>query len=215
MYEMIDSTPYGNIQWESFTIHYNSANDPPSNEAPAVWKTAEYDSWFHNPHKLIQNIITNWSFNKEFNYSPYQEYDIKGWHQFHNLFSRNWCWWEAVSEFYMFIIGLIDEHPHQILLYPSIFTFPLLPLPHQSTAMYPCTDTTTHDHTHTCFIGPISLIWWTHVLQFTCFISILSIPNVQPPTVWPIMNPHTAQSGTFYSFTSDEPYAHFLVTICI
>ena len=31
------------------------------------------------------------------------------------------------------------------------------------------------------------------------------------PTVQPIMNPHTAQSGTYYSFASDEPYALFLV----
>ena len=65
------------------------------------------------------------------------------------------------------------------------------------------------DCTH--FIRPISFIWWTHVLQFTCFISILSIPNVHPPAVWPIMNPCTTWSGTYYSFTLDEPYAHFLV----
>ena len=50
-----------------------------------------------------------------------------------------------------------------------------------------------------------------HVLRFTCFISILSIPNVCPPVVWPITNPCTTQSGTYYSFTSDEPYPHFLV----
>ena len=67
-----------------------------------------------------------------------------------------------------------------------------------------------HDN-HTCSIRPISLIWWTHVLRFTCYISILSIPNVHPPAVQPIMNPCTTWSGTFYNFTSDEPYAHFLV----
>ena len=86
------------------------------------------------------------------------------------------------------------------LIYPSIFAFPLLPLHHQSTSMHPCTDATTH-----------SLIWWTHVLWFTCFISILSIPNMRPPMVWPIMSPGTPWSGTFYSFTLDEPYAPFLV----
>ena len=65
-----------------------------------------------------------------------------------------------------------------MLIYPSIFAFPLLPLHCWSTTTHLCTDATTHDNTHTCFIGPISLIWWTHVLQFTCFISILSIPNM-------------------------------------
>ena len=76
---------------------------------------------------------------------------------------------------------------------------------------HPHTDTTAHDHTCTCFIGPVSLIWWTYVLQFTCFISILSIPNVCPPMVWPIMNPRTTWSGTFYNFALDEAFAHFLV----
>ena len=68
-----------------------------------------------------------------------------------------------------------------------------------------------HDCTHTRFISPISLIWWTHVIQFTCFVSILSIPNVHPPTVRPIMNPCTMWSGTYSSFALDEPYACFLV----
>ena len=50
------------------------------------------------------------------------------------------------------------------------------------------------------------MIYDSHV--FTC---ILSISNVRPPTVQPITSPHTAWSGTFYNFTLDEPYAHFLV----
>ena len=71
--------------------------------------------------------------------------------------------------------------------------------------MHPRTDATTHDHTCTRFI------WWTHVLWFTCFTSILSNPNMCPPTVWPIMSPRTTWSHTFYSFTLDEPYVLFLV----
>ena len=67
------------------------------------------------------------------------------------------------------------------------------------------------DCTRTCFVGPIWLILWTHDLQFTCFTSILSIPNMCPPMVQPIMSPCTTWSGTFYSFASDEPYARFLV----
>ena len=95
-----------------------------------------------------------------------------------------------------------------MLIYPSIFTFPLLPLHHWSTTTHPHTDVTTCDHTCTHFIGPISFIWWIHVSQFTCFISI---PNMCPPVVQPIMSPCTAWSGTFYSFALDEPYPHFLV----
>ena len=82
------------------------------------------------------------------------------------------------------------------------------PLPTQPHATWLCLlmhDTCLH------FIRPASLIWWTDVLQFTCFISILSSPNVCPPAAWLIMNPCAAQSGTYYSFTLDEPCAHFLV----
>ena len=114
--------------------------------------------------------------------------------EFNNLLSCRW--WASSSN---------------ALLCPSIFAFPLLPLHHWSTTMHPCTNMIACDCTCTHFIRPISLIWWTYVLQFTCFISFLSIPNVHPPAVQPITNPCTVWSGTFYSFASDEPYALFLV----
>ena len=47
------------------------------------------------------------------------------------------------------------------------------------------------------------------------FTSILSISNMHPPMVWPIMSPCTMQSGTFYNFALDEPYALSLVDIHI
>lgn len=97
LYETIDSTPYGDIRWESFTVRYNLAKDAPSNEAPAAWKTAEYDGWFRDPRKLIRNILANRGFDGEFDYAPYQEYDYKGQHRFHDVFSGNWCWRQAVS----------------------------------------------------------------------------------------------------------------------
>ena len=50
------------------------------------------------------------------------------------------------------------------------------------------------------------MIYNSHV-----FTSILSISNMHPPVVWPIMIPCTVRSGIYYSFTSDEPYARFLV----
>ena len=102
----------------------------------------------------------------------------------------------------------VDESPHQIHSYTLLFSLLLY-------FLYiidpPLCTLTACDCTHTRFIGPISLIWWTHDLWFTCFTSILSIPNVHPPAVWPITSPRTMQSGTFYSFASDEAYAHFLV----
>ena len=60
-------------------------------------------------------------------------------------------WWASSSD--MFI-------------YPSIFAFPLLSLHRQSTTMHLHSNVIACDRTH--FIRPISLIQWTHDLQFTC-----------------------------------------------
>ena len=71
-----------------------------------------------------------------------------------------------------------------------------------------------HTHTHTTFVlasSEQSHLFDGHDLWFTYFTSILSIPNVHPPTIQPITTPHTTQSGTYYSFALDEPYALFLV----
>ena len=63
----------------------------------------------------------------------------------------------------------------------------------------------------------LTSLGWSHIFDGhmiydpLVFTSILSIPNVRPPAVWPITSPHTAWSGTYYSFALDEPYAHFLV----
>ena len=94
----------------------------------------------------------------------------------------------------------VDEPPHQILsdtLLFSLFHYSLYiadPPLHTPTPIQPHTITLTLTY-----------------LMDTCFNSFLSSPNVHPPTVQPIMNPCITQSGTYYSFASDEPYAHFLV----
>ncbi len=80
MYKTIDSTPYGDLRWQSFTIHYNLHKDHPSDQPSAAWKTAAYDGWFHDSHKLIHNMLANCGFDKEFDYIPYQEYDYNGQH---------------------------------------------------------------------------------------------------------------------------------------
>ncbi len=108
MYETIDSTPYGDLWWQSFTICYNLHKDCPSDQPPAAWKTAAYNGWFHDPRKLICNMLTNRGFDKEFDYVPYQEYDYNDQHQFHDVFSGNWCWRQAVSSWYFSFLYCIS-----------------------------------------------------------------------------------------------------------
>ena len=94
MYETINSTPVGDVPWESFTLEYDGVR--PDGDIP-MWMTAEYDTWFQNPRDLVHNIISNPDFEAEFDYAPLQEYTTDGVHRFQNLMSGDWCWKQAVS----------------------------------------------------------------------------------------------------------------------
>ena len=79
------------------------------------WKKAKWDVWYQDPHELIHNILQNPDFHTQFDYTPYQEYDLDGNHHFHNGLSGDWCWHEAVSKFIVYfyytnIIFIIEYH---------------------------------------------------------------------------------------------------------
>ena len=99
MYDTIDSTPLGDIPWQSFTLNYNGSpleNLGPDGESPS-WTTDDYDIWFHNPHLLVQELIANPEFNGQFDFTPFQEYSTDGQHRFENFMSGDWAWKQAVS----------------------------------------------------------------------------------------------------------------------
>ncbi|KAG1827508.1 uncharacterized protein BJ212DRAFT_1294760 [Suillus subaureus] len=55
--------------------------------------------WFHDPHIIIQNMLTNPDFKDEMDYVPYWEFigegdDAKC--QWHNMMSGNWAWDQVV-----------------------------------------------------------------------------------------------------------------------
>ena len=83
--------------------------------------------------------------------------------------------------------------------------------------IHPHTDATVHNCTYTCTTIALTSLDRSHlfdghmIYDSHVFTSILSISNMCPPMVQPIMSPRTVWSGTFYSFASDEPYALFLV----
>jgi hypothetical protein len=93
LYDTIDSTPLGDVPWETFNLKYDGAL--PENEVPA-WMTSEYDVWFRDPHSVLRNVLSNPDFDGEFDYAPYQEYDVSGNHRFQDLMSGNWAWKQAV-----------------------------------------------------------------------------------------------------------------------
>jgi hypothetical protein len=94
MYDAIDSTPLGDVPWQSFSSQYNGTL--PEGDVPPEWMTSKYDVWFRDPRLLIHNIISNPDFKDEFDYAPVQEYS-NGAHRFQDFMSGDWCWKQAVS----------------------------------------------------------------------------------------------------------------------
>ena len=93
LYSTIDSTPLGDVPWESFSLCFNGTR--PNDEVPG-WMDADYEVWFRSPRKLIHNIISNPDFSGGFDFTPYQEHDAKGTRRYHNVMSGNWAWRQAV-----------------------------------------------------------------------------------------------------------------------
>ena len=61
MYSAIDSTPLGDVPWESFSL--------------------EYDVWFQDPLGLVHKILSNPDFRDEIDYALVQEYNSNGVHR--------------------------------------------------------------------------------------------------------------------------------------
>ena len=97
LYNTIDTTPIGDVPWESFTVTYNG-DIPDGKRLP--WMEEEFEVWFRNPKELVQNMLANPDFNDEFDCSPFHEYDKNDRHRFHNFMSGDWAWKQAVCIYF-------------------------------------------------------------------------------------------------------------------
>ncbi|KAF8224104.1 hypothetical protein L208DRAFT_1513386 [Tricholoma matsutake] len=111
LYNTIDSTPLGDLAWESFSLQYNGTQ--PASNIPS-WMQAEYGIWFQDPQTLVQNLLSNPDFKSDFDYAPFQEYTTDGVHRFRDFMSANWAWHQA---------DIIAEDPetHGVVFCPIIF----------------------------------------------------------------------------------------------
>ncbi|KAF8221283.1 hypothetical protein L208DRAFT_1328845, partial [Tricholoma matsutake] len=100
LYRTIDSTPLGDVAWESFSLQYNGVQ--PAEGVPS-WMQAEYDVWFRDPCALVHNLLSNPDFKSDFDYMPFQEKTTDRVHRFQDFMSGNWAWHQAVNSFYFFI----------------------------------------------------------------------------------------------------------------
>lgn len=94
LYNKIDSTPLGDIPWESFSLKYGGTQ--PDKDTPS-WMKADHDVWFRDPRSLVHNLLSNPDFKDEIDYAPFQEYTADGVHRFRDFMSGDWAWQQAVS----------------------------------------------------------------------------------------------------------------------
>ena len=68
----IDVTLVGDVPWQGFTMTHDGHLP---DKAPE-WMTTTYDVWHCDPWQLLHNILANWDFHGEFDYTPFREFDV-------------------------------------------------------------------------------------------------------------------------------------------
>jgi hypothetical protein len=98
MYETIDSTPLGDIPWQSFSVTYDSESDggAPSLDSAPQWMSTDYEVWFRDPRLVVRNMLDNPDYNGSFDTAPIREFDNSDHRQYQNFMSGDWAWDEAV-----------------------------------------------------------------------------------------------------------------------
>ncbi|KAG1724326.1 uncharacterized protein EDB91DRAFT_1269275 [Suillus paluster] len=92
LYEVIDSSPFGDVKWQCFTVAY----DGERHDNPKPWMDDKYDVWFCDPHEVACNMLANPTYANEFDYRPYQEYSSENdQQQWKDFMSGNWAWDQA------------------------------------------------------------------------------------------------------------------------
>ncbi|KAF8833072.1 hypothetical protein BDN67DRAFT_863097, partial [Paxillus ammoniavirescens] len=85
LYNTINSTPLGDIKWESFSIKY-TGKQPITNTPP--WMNDTYKVWFRDFHELVCSVLGNPNFANNMDIQPYREFEMAtDQHRFINFMS--------------------------------------------------------------------------------------------------------------------------------
>ena len=76
LFDTIDSTPLGDVPWQTFSINYDAGEEVPDG-APS-WQTSTYDVWFRDPRLVVRNMIDNPDYGNQFDSAPTRTFDSKG-----------------------------------------------------------------------------------------------------------------------------------------
>ena len=93
LYQTIDSTPLGDICWDSFKMTFNATSP---DEEPPAWLANEYRVHFRDPHAVVLNMLANPDFKDEIDFAPFREYLQEGDRLLKDVMSGDWAWRQAV-----------------------------------------------------------------------------------------------------------------------
>ncbi|KAG1837668.1 hypothetical protein F4604DRAFT_1692099 [Suillus subluteus] len=104
VYKTIDSTPLGDVKWQSFSVKY-TGEVPDQGATP--WMTDSHDVWFCDPHDVVYYAT-------EIDFQPYHEFATENdERQSQDFMSGDWAWSQAdkISE---------DPNTHGSMFVPII-----------------------------------------------------------------------------------------------
>ncbi|KAF8223510.1 hypothetical protein L208DRAFT_1316457 [Tricholoma matsutake] len=96
LYSLIDEIQQGDVPWQSFSVQYNGeqALDAVDNVAGPPWQCQQWEVWFRDPLKIMEQQLANPDFDGQIDYAPKRIFKRGKW-QYTDVFSGNWAWKQA------------------------------------------------------------------------------------------------------------------------
>lgn len=93
LYDHIDATTVGDVPWQSFSCHYAGQ----VTENSPAWMSKHYSVHYRDPLAVVKEMLGNTTFKGQIDYVPYLDFGKNGKRKYHNFYSGNFPWSEAVS----------------------------------------------------------------------------------------------------------------------
>lgn len=96
IHSVIDSIEHGEVPWQSFSVSYNG-HIPENGDIP-TWMTDEFEVWYRDPEKILENQLKNPDFDNEIDYTAKRMFDAEtGQQVYRDFMSGNFAWDDSVS----------------------------------------------------------------------------------------------------------------------
>lgn len=72
LYSLIDEIQQGDVPWQSFSVQYNGepAQDVVDEAAGPPWQRQQWEGWFRDPLKVMEQQLGNPDFDGQIDYAP-------------------------------------------------------------------------------------------------------------------------------------------------